>query len=149
MKFSYFIFSSVQPNNQSVIVYAAGGDWEECYELVMKQSREDLTWTPGTNKILVMIGDARPHPPKDYGVYFKEEKLNWREEAKSLLNKVSFNLCLRHKILNTHRIFKRRAKALIRLRVCAGWSEPLLVAHTILLEISDEPVHEISNNVTF
>ena len=26
--------------------------------------------------------------------------------------------------------------ALIRLRVCAGWSEPMLVAHTILLEIS-------------
>ena len=26
--------------------------------------------------------------------------------------------------------------AQIRLRVCAGWSEPLLVAHTTLLEIS-------------
>ena len=37
--------------------------------------------------------------------------------------------------LNTHRIFKRQAKALIRLRVCAGWSETLLVAHTTLLEI--------------
>ena len=30
----------------------------------------------------------------------------------------------------------RLAKALNRLRVCAGWSEPLLVAHTTLLEIS-------------
>ena len=39
-------------------------------------------------------------------------------------------------VANTHRIFKRLAKALIRLRVCAGWSEPLLVAHTTLLEIS-------------
>ena len=38
--------------------------------------------------------------------------------------------------LNSHMILKRLAKALIRLRVCAGWSEPLLVAHTILLEIS-------------
>ena len=38
--------------------------------------------------------------------------------------------------LNNHRILKRLAKALIRLRVCAGWSEPLLVAHTTLLEIS-------------
>ena len=36
----------------------------------------------------------------------------------------------------SHRIFKRQAKALIRLRICAGWSEPLLVAHTTLLEIS-------------
>ena len=34
------------------------------------------------------------------------------------------------------RIFKRPAKALISLRVYAGWSEPLLVAHTTLLEIS-------------
>ena len=37
---------------------------------------------------------------------------------------------------DTHRIFNRPAKALIRLRVCAGWSEALLVAHTTLLEIS-------------
>ena len=38
--------------------------------------------------------------------------------------------------LTGHRISKRLAKALIRLRVCAGWSESLLVAHTTLLEIS-------------
>ena len=38
--------------------------------------------------------------------------------------------------LNTHRIFKQLANALARLRVCAGWSETLLVAHTTLLEIS-------------
>ena len=38
--------------------------------------------------------------------------------------------------LNSHGIFKRLAKALNRLRVSAGWSEPLLVAHTTLLEIS-------------
>ena len=37
---------------------------------------------------------------------------------------------------NTHRILKRLAKALIRLRVCAGWSKPLLVAHYTLFEIS-------------
>ena len=30
----------------------------------------------------------------------------------------------------------RLAKSLISLRVCADWSEPLLVAHTTLLEIS-------------
>ena len=38
--------------------------------------------------------------------------------------------------LKRHRIFKRLAKALIRLCVCTCWSEALLVAHTILLEIS-------------
>ena len=37
--------------------------------------------------------------------------------------------------LNNHRVLKRLAKALIRLRVCAGWSEALLVAHPTLLEI--------------
>ena len=34
--------------------------------------------------------------------------------------------------LNSDRIFKRLAKALIRLHICAGWSEPLLVAHATL-----------------
>ena len=38
--------------------------------------------------------------------------------------------------LSIHRIFKQPAKALIRLRVCVDWSEPLLVAHTTLFEIS-------------
>ena len=33
-------------------------------------------------------------------------------------------------------VFKRLAKALIRLRKCADWSEPLVLAHTTLLEIS-------------
>ena len=38
--------------------------------------------------------------------------------------------------LNIHRIFEQLTKPLIRLRVCPGWSEPLLVANTTLLEIS-------------
>ena len=39
-------------------------------------------------------------------------------------------------LLYNRRILKRLAKALIRLHVCAGWSEAVLVAHTTLLEIS-------------
>ena len=39
-------------------------------------------------------------------------------------------------LLYSHRIFKRLAKAPIRLRIWAGWSEALLVAQTTLLEIS-------------
>ena len=38
--------------------------------------------------------------------------------------------------LNTHRIYKRLAKPLTRLGICVGLSDALLVAHTILLEIS-------------
>ena len=44
--------------------------------------------------------------------------------------------CSVSSLINTHRIFKRLAKALIRLRVYAGWSESLLGAHTILMEIT-------------
>ena len=40
---------------------------------------------------------------------------------------------------------KQLAKALSRFRVCAGWSEPLLVAHATLLETSCRG----SNSVTF
>ena len=38
--------------------------------------------------------------------------------------------------LSIQKIFKRPAMALIKLRVCADWSEPLLVVHTSLLQIS-------------
>ena len=47
--------------------------------------------------------------------------------------------------LNIHKIFKPPAKALIRLRVCAGCSEPLLVSHTRLLRIS---CHGLNNELT-
>ena len=33
-------------------------------------------------------------------------------------------------------VFKRVAKALIRLPICPGWSKPLVLAHTTLLEIA-------------
>ena len=66
----------------------SGGDWAECYELVMKEAREQLTWTPGTNRVLVMIGDARPHSLDDYGRKFKLEKIDWKEETEKLLSTV-------------------------------------------------------------
>ena len=58
----------------------------------------------------------------------------WRACAASFLaEKLQMMFC---QGLNSHRIFKWLVKALIRLHVCAGWSEPLLVSHTTLLEIS-------------
>ena len=66
-----------------------GGDWDECYELVMKEVREKLTWSPGTNRVLVMVGDAHPDPPREYDTKddFKGmEKLDWTQEIKNLLN---------------------------------------------------------------
>ena len=40
------------------------------------------------------------------------------------------------KLCSVSKLFKRLANNLIRLRVYAGWSDPLLVSHTTLLEIS-------------
>ena len=38
-----------------------GGDFEECYELVLSEAHEKLTWREGAQKSLVVIGDATPH----------------------------------------------------------------------------------------
>ena len=58
-----------------------GGDGGECYELVMHEVRTKLSWTPGSQRALVLIGDDMPHGPK-----FRQNKLklNWRKEADSL-----------------------------------------------------------------
>lgn len=58
-----------------------GGDWEECYELVLHEARTKLSWTPGTQRSLVMIGDAIPHPPS---YPLNTLKLDWKKEAKQL-----------------------------------------------------------------
>ena len=52
--------------DRTLHIFHTGGDWGECYELVMKEAREKLKWSPGTNRVLVMVGDAHPHPPRDY-----------------------------------------------------------------------------------
>ena len=59
-----------------------GGDFEECYEWVLSQVR-GLSWTPGTQRSLIMIGDAIPHEA-DYEL--NKEKLDWRAEADALYN---------------------------------------------------------------
>ena len=77
----------------TLILFGTGGDWDECYELVMKEAREKLKWSQGTNKVLVMLGDAHPHPPKDYDTdddFKGKEKLDWKEEIKKLLNSVRY-----------------------------------------------------------
>lgn len=40
-----------------------GGDDDECYELVLRKTRESLSWTPGSQRSLVVIGDSDPHEP--------------------------------------------------------------------------------------
>ncbi len=55
-----------------------GGDYPECYELVLHEAR-DIKWSTNSKKILVMIGDAVPHPPNQ-----NPKKLDWKKEAKAL-----------------------------------------------------------------
>jgi hypothetical protein len=66
-----------------------GGDWEECYELVLHETRTKLSWTPGTQRSLVMIGDAIPHPPS---YPLNSLKLDWKEEAKALSDELGLRI---------------------------------------------------------
>ena len=100
-----------------------GGDYPECYELAMKECREKLNWTrgevvspsltlfipapmilspviivhniTGSQRALVMIGDAIPHELSHYdnlktmfGSVVKDS-IDWRVEADKLLDMVS------------------------------------------------------------
>jgi hypothetical protein len=72
----------------------SGGDYPECYELVLRRSKE-LSWRPDADmKSLVMIGDAPPHETNE-----NPEKINWRVEAESLRDRniqVFSVQCLNH-----------------------------------------------------
>ena len=41
--------------------------------------QEELSWTPGTQRSLVMIGDAIPHPKSQ-----NKDKIDWKEEVTKL-----------------------------------------------------------------
>ena len=59
-----------------------GGDYPECYELVLRTVKT-FTWRAEAKmKSLVMIGDAPPHETNE-----NPQKINWREEAESLANR--------------------------------------------------------------
>ena len=59
----------------------SGGDYDECYELVLQAALE-MKWLSEV-KVLVVIGDAKPHEPGYTHCEF-ENDLDWREQAKLL-----------------------------------------------------------------
>ena len=67
-----------------------GGDGPECYELVLKRAREELKWTPGSQRVLVMIGDNEPHPVgyryggQTYYIDWKKECISLREMVRTI-----------------------------------------------------------------
>ena len=68
-------------NFAKTVESTGGGDSDECYELVLHEVRTELSWTPGSQRALVMIGDCNPHEP---GYPQNKLKLNWRDEADEL-----------------------------------------------------------------
>ena len=61
-----------------------GGDEPEAYEVMLRLVRRDLKWSPGSQRVLVVIGDAYPHPADDRQ---NKDKIDWKEET-SLLQKM-------------------------------------------------------------
>ncbi len=63
--------------------HTSGGDYPECYELVLRETVK-LSWDmePDTIKCLVLIGDAPPHEKNE-----NPQKIDWREEAEKLGNR--------------------------------------------------------------
>lgn len=59
-----------------------GGDYEECYELVLREAYTKIKWSVGARKVLIMIGDAIPHAPTSYR---NRDKIDWRKEAQELV----------------------------------------------------------------
>ncbi|KAL8581692.1 hypothetical protein ACOMHN_043110 [Nucella lapillus] len=58
-----------------------GGDEAEAYEAMLRLVRRDLHWAPASQKVLVVIGDAFPHPPN---FNLNKEKIDWKKETKML-----------------------------------------------------------------
>jgi hypothetical protein len=60
-----------------------GGDDDECYELVLRKTRESLSWTPGSQRSLVVIGDSDPHEPGYKYEQFVND-IDWKAETSQL-----------------------------------------------------------------
>lgn len=58
-----------------------GGDFDECYELVLREAQTKLSWKKDSEKSLVVIGDATPHSPSYPD---NTEKIDWKTECDAL-----------------------------------------------------------------
>ena len=58
-----------------------GGDSPECYELVLREIRTQLSWSPGSRRAVVLIGDNLPH---EANYPQNTLKIDWKEETRAL-----------------------------------------------------------------
>ena len=49
----------------------------KCYELALRQIRMQLSWTPHSRRVVIMVGDSRPH---DTSYRLNVDKIDWRNE---------------------------------------------------------------------
>lgn len=65
----------------SNVAPTSGGDFDECYELVLRETHTQFSWREAAQKSLVMIGDATPHEPS---YPLNVQNIDWRKECDSL-----------------------------------------------------------------
>ena len=63
-----------------------GGDEPEAYEVMLRLVRRDLAWAPGSQRVLVVIGDAFPHEASEP---CNTDNIDWKEETGLLRDLVS------------------------------------------------------------
>jgi len=81
-------------NNQAKILewvrgvkYGSGGDSQENYEMALETAARKMSWTPGSHRVMVMIGDSFPHPPSECEDQMRRfgipdpRPINWETEA--------------------------------------------------------------------
>ncbi|PRP89211.1 hypothetical protein PROFUN_01931 [Planoprotostelium fungivorum] len=49
----------------NTVTSTGGGDGDENYEMVLEHAHDKFSWTEGSRRVLVMIGDASPHAPAE------------------------------------------------------------------------------------
>ena len=62
------------------------GNADEAYELSLHYTRCKMDWRNNSNRVLVMIGDCRPH---EYDYFLNKEHIDWTKEIKNLRDMVS------------------------------------------------------------
>lgn len=56
----------------------SAGNLDEAYELALHYTRCKMDWRCNSNRVLVMIGDCRPH---EYDYFLNKERIDWKKEV--------------------------------------------------------------------
>ncbi|XP_060554246.1 uncharacterized protein LOC132715275 isoform X2 [Ruditapes philippinarum] len=56
-------------------------NWDEAYELSLNYTRCKMDWRSNSNRVLVMIGDCRPH---EYNYFLNKQRIDWTKEIHKL-----------------------------------------------------------------